>query len=118
MPTHRETAASDFIAEQARELIYQGKLDEDVLDRFEVLVARERLTQAYGQYFRELGERSRLRENKRRKIILTRKREVGLRHLGTHYRRHRYRYKRKYGPTILSKDPKAAGAYRKRLRGE
>ena len=37
MPTHREMAASDFIAERARELIYQGKLDEDVLDRFAVL---------------------------------------------------------------------------------
>lgn len=37
MPTHQETGASDFIAERARELIYQGKLDEDILDRFEVL---------------------------------------------------------------------------------
>jgi hypothetical protein len=34
---YREIAASEFIAERASELIYQGKLDEDVLDRFEVL---------------------------------------------------------------------------------
>jgi len=37
MPRHREIAASDFIVERASELIYQGKLDEYVLDRFEVL---------------------------------------------------------------------------------
>jgi len=29
---------SDFIAERASELIYQGMLDEEILDRFEVLV--------------------------------------------------------------------------------
>jgi len=29
---------SDFIFERASELIYQGRLDEEVLDRFEVLV--------------------------------------------------------------------------------
>jgi len=34
---YRDMASSDFITERASELIYQGKLDEDVLDRIEVL---------------------------------------------------------------------------------
>ena len=37
MPTDHGIACSDFISEEASELIYQGRLDEDVLDRFEVL---------------------------------------------------------------------------------
>ena len=37
---YREIAASDFIVERASELIYQGKLDEGVLDRFEVLAEK------------------------------------------------------------------------------
>lgn len=39
---------SDFIFERASELIYQGKLDEEVLNRFEVLA--QRATRALNQY--------------------------------------------------------------------
>ncbi|MCK4819077.1 hypothetical protein KA005_25105 [bacterium] len=41
MPRYRDRAASDFIFERASELIYQGKLDDEVLDRLAVVSARE-----------------------------------------------------------------------------